>query len=75
MKNFQDTLKLVGGALVALVLTPVIALFGLTILGLSIGLAALVTGGVAARVWSQSRDTEEQPVDAEATAEAEAQPA
>ncbi len=71
MKNFQDTLKLVGGALVALVLTPVIALFGLTILGLSIGLAALVTGGVAARVWSQSRDTEEQPVDADATAEAQ----
>lgn len=71
MKNFQDTLKLVGGALVALVLTPVIALFGLTILGLSIGLAALVTGGVAARVWSQSRDEKEQPVDADATAEAQ----
>lgn len=55
MKNFQDTLKLVGGALVALVLTPVIALFGLTILGLSIGLAALVTGGVDAEATAEAQ--------------------
>ena len=71
MTKFQNTLQLVGGALVALIVTPVIALFGLTILGLSIGLAALVTGGVAARVWSQSREAEDQPVEAEATAEAQ----
>ena len=59
MTNFKETLQAVGAALVALVLAPVVALFGLTMLGLAIGAASLVVGGTAAMVWKKNREEAE----------------
>jgi uncharacterized membrane protein len=77
MKKITNTLQVVGGALVALVLAPVVALFGLTILGLAIGAAALLTGGITAKIWQHSRQADADAQDAEeaAPAQADAQPA
>ena len=79
MEKFTNTLKLVGGALVALIMAPVVALFGLTLLGLAIGAAALTTGTIGAMVWQQTRKAQEaaaqMPGDAaDAAPEAEASP-
>ena len=77
MKKITNTLQLVGGALAALILAPVIALFGLTILGLAIGAAALLTGTLSAIVWQQSRaaETAKAQMDAETAPEADVQSA
>lgn len=77
MQKIINTLQVIGGALVALILAPVVALFGLTILGLAIGAAALMTGTITALVWQQSRAAEAAKTDMDAVAptDAEAQPA
>lgn len=77
MEKITNTLQLVGGALAALILAPVVALFGLTILGLAIGAAALTTGTLTAMVWQQNRKAEaaKADMDAEPAADADAQPA
>ncbi|WP_162617648.1 hypothetical protein [Yoonia maritima] len=75
MHKIIDTLQVIGGALIALILAPVVALFGLTILGLAIGAAALMTGTITAMVWQQNRAAKSAKTDADAPTEAEAQPA
>lgn len=77
MKKITNTLQLVGGALAALILAPVIALFGLTILGLAIGAAALLTGTLSAIVWQQSRaaETAKAQMEAETAPETDTQSA
>jgi len=77
MHKIINNLQVIGGALVALILAPVVALFGLTILGLAIGAAALMTGSITAVVWQQSRAAEasKTDIDADAPTDAEAQPA
>jgi hypothetical protein len=65
MKKITNTLQLVGGALIALILAPVVALFGLTILGLAIGAAALMTGTITAMVWTQGRAADAAPAGTE----------
>ena len=77
MQKITNTLQLVAGGLAALILAPVVALFGLTILGLAIGAAALMTGTITAMVWQQSRKAEAAMAEmqADAPADAGAQPA
>lgn len=58
MEKFKKNAQLIGGALAALVLAPVVALFGLVIFGLAVGAAALTTGTLAAMVWQQTRKAE-----------------
>ena len=58
MRNLTTHLKTAAGVLMALILSPVIALFGLTVLGLAFGSALLVTAFATAVVWKEVADSE-----------------
>ena len=75
MQKITNTLKLLGVALAALILAPVVALLGLAILGFATGAAALLTGAVTAMAWQHGKSAEAQTADTAANAPADAQPA
>lgn len=56
MTRFKTTFQTVTAALAALLLAPVVALFGLTLLGLAVGSTVLMSAAIAFAAHRAQRD-------------------
>jgi Na+/melibiose symporter-like transporter len=58
MEKFKTCAKIAGVTVAVLVLAPVVAVFGLTVLGLAFGMSVLMTTFVVVMAWRHQQTTE-----------------